>query len=75
MNRTGRVLVALCGGLTVTGALGQDDTAPDLDFLEYLGSWDSTDEEWLAVVEWDGGEEDHRRATDESADEKFDEDQ
>ena len=31
---------------------GED--APDLDFLEYLGSWQESDEEWLAVAEWEG---------------------
>lgn len=31
-----------------------DDDAPDLDFLEYLGSWQESDEEWLAVAEWEG---------------------
>ena len=31
-----------------------DDDAPDLDFLAYLGSWQESDEEWLAVAEWEG---------------------
>ena len=31
-----------------------DDDAPDLDFLEYLGSWQESDEEGLAVAEWEG---------------------
>lgn len=33
--------------------IAQDETAPELDFLEYLGSWQETDEEWLVVSEWD----------------------
>jgi len=33
----------------------QDDpAAPGLDFLEYLGSWQETDEEWVIISEWDG---------------------
>ena len=24
-----------------------DDEQPDLEFLEYLGSWDDSDEDWL----------------------------
>jgi hypothetical protein len=28
-------------------------TAPDLAFLEYLGSWQGDDDEWLAIKEWD----------------------
>jgi hypothetical protein len=27
--------------------------APDLEFLEYLGSWQGDDDEWLAIKEWD----------------------
>ena len=27
--------------------------APDLAFLEYLGSWQGNDDEWLAIREWD----------------------
>ncbi len=30
------------------------DDAPELDFLAYLGSWQESDEEWLAVAEWEG---------------------
>ena len=26
---------------------------PDLAFLEYLGSWQGDDDEWLAIKEWD----------------------
>ncbi len=37
---------------------------PDLAFLEYLGSWQGDDDEWLAIKEWDqdaAPEEDARR--------------
>lgn len=27
--------------------------APDLAFLEYLGSWQGDDDEWIAIKEWD----------------------
>jgi len=29
------------------------DAPPDLEFLEYLGSWQGDDDEWLAIKEWD----------------------
>jgi hypothetical protein len=29
------------------------NAVPDLAFLEYLGSWQGDDDEWLAVKEWD----------------------
>lgn len=38
--------------------------APDLDFLEYLGAWAATDDEWLAIEEWqkDNGNRDGENA-------------
>ncbi|HUQ50818.1 MAG TPA: hypothetical protein VM692_01270 [Gammaproteobacteria bacterium] len=30
----------------------QPPPAPDLDFLEYLGTWAEEDDEWLAIEEW-----------------------
>jgi len=29
------------------------NAVPDLAFLEYLGSWQGDDDEWLAIKEWD----------------------
>jgi hypothetical protein len=37
-------LLALSGGVTA-----EDDELPDVEFLEYLGSWDESDEDWLLV--------------------------
>lgn len=34
-----------------------DDEAPGLDLLAYLGSWQGTDDEWLAVAEWEAEDE------------------
>lgn len=31
--------------------LAADDEVPEMDFLEYLGMWEETDEEWLALEE------------------------
>ncbi len=31
-----------CSGLVIA-----DDEQPDVEFLEYLGSWEETDEDWL----------------------------
>ena len=31
--------------------LAADEELPDLEFLEYLGSWDGTDEDWLLFEE------------------------
>lgn len=37
-------LLGLSGGVTAG-----DDELPDIEFLEYLGSWDESDEDWLLV--------------------------
>jgi hypothetical protein len=49
--------VCALGGLLVALAVRAQDAAPeppgpDLDFLEYLGTWQAEDDEWLAVEEW-----------------------
>ncbi|MDX1561849.1 MAG: hypothetical protein R3305_02940 [Gammaproteobacteria bacterium] len=42
-------------GLAAVGASGpvaaQDDDLPELSFLEYLGSWQDGDDEWLLMAE------------------------
>jgi len=35
-------------------AVAADEELPDLELLAYLGSWLDSDEEWVAVAEWDG---------------------
>ncbi len=50
-------LVALAGGSGVAWAEEEPeviDAALDMEFLEYLGSWDASDEEWMLFA----GEED-----------------
>jgi hypothetical protein len=41
-------LAALVGMFGMAGAAQADDEeAPDLEFLEYLGSWEASDEDWV----------------------------
>jgi len=37
--------------LVAVAAMAQDEETPDLAFLEYLGSWEDSDEDWLVVAE------------------------
>lgn len=30
-----------------SGVVAADDEQPDMEFLEYLGSWEESDEDWL----------------------------
>lgn len=45
-----RLVVLLTMTGLAAGAEAQEDE-PDLGFLEYLGSWQESDEEWLIVAE------------------------
>ena len=43
--------VVAWGLIGVTGIVYADDAeAPDLEFLEYLGSWEESDEDWVALA-------------------------
>jgi len=56
MNRLSRLMIWALGGLCLAGAQAEEaetEGSPDLDFLEYLGSWQDSDEEWLIVSEWE----------------------
>lgn len=45
-----RSLLLAAALLGLSGAAAEaDDTLPDAEFLEYLGSWEASDEEWLLV--------------------------
>jgi len=35
-----------CSGIVVA----DDDVMPDMDFLEYLGSWEESDEDWVLLA-------------------------
>lgn len=42
-----RALLLVCGLCLGAAALAGDEEAPDSEFLEYLGMWEESDEEWL----------------------------
>ncbi len=50
----------LCGIVLCVPALGVEEQAPDLAFLEYLGMWEESDEDWLLVDEETMAENDKR---------------
>ena len=55
-----RRLLAMLGagaGLVVTVHAADEPAPPELDFLEYLGSWQAEDEEWVIEAGWDEEEE------------------
>ena len=55
-------MLCAVGGLWLARAVHAQDakpvppakppTTPDLDFLEYLGTWQENDEEWLVSEQW-----------------------
>lgn len=45
-----RAILLLSCGLCLSGAaLAGEEPAPDVDFLEYLGMWQESDEDWLLL--------------------------
>jgi hypothetical protein len=50
MARTA-LAMSLVAAVIAAPAMAQDDELPDLEFLEYLGSWEEGDEEWLVVAD------------------------
>ncbi len=55
---TALLVGALCLG---TAALAdEEEPAPDAEFLEYLGIWEETDEDWLILDEAQAAEIDRR---------------
>ncbi|HEY5624331.1 MAG TPA: hypothetical protein VIV14_11270 [Gammaproteobacteria bacterium] len=74
VDRLVSYLLGLAAAGVVSSPVAQaEEDAPDLDFLAYLGSWQESDEEWLAVAEWEGAEE-VREETRVAAQRKDDED-
>jgi hypothetical protein len=56
MRRAGWAALTAAGTLALARGVGAQppaETLPDLEFLEYLGSWQADDDEWLAVREWE----------------------
>lgn len=58
MRRFSRAALAL-GCWWLAGAHAQEreqeepEPVPDLDFLEYLGTWAEEDDEWLVIETWE----------------------
>lgn len=48
VNRRAAIACLLLGASL---ALAADEEIPDPDFLEYLGTWEETDEDWLIFKE------------------------
>jgi hypothetical protein len=47
-------VAVLWGLFGCSGVVVADDEQPDMEFLEYLGSWEETDEDWLLFDARDG---------------------
>jgi hypothetical protein len=71
MSAQSRLMLLVAATGVAANALAQDDAAPDLSFLEYLGSWQESDEEWLLIAAMEGEieAEDDSAVTDEEDEE------
>jgi hypothetical protein len=49
MSAKWHVALLICGLCLGTVAAADEEPAPEAEFLEYLGMWELTDEEWLLL--------------------------
>ncbi len=57
-----RGLMMLCGLLICGGvAAAEEEDVPDMAFLEYLGMWEETDEDWQIFEETMTADNEERR--------------
>lgn len=49
-----------CSLLICSLVLAADDELPDMEFLEYLGSWEESDEDWLIFADTNRNAEEER---------------
>jgi hypothetical protein len=57
MMRTLLAMLGAAAGLAGTARAAEEPPVPELDFLEYLGSWQAEDEEWVIEAGWEDDEE------------------
>lgn len=53
VERLTTATVALLCSLGVAAVAAADDELPDMALLEYLGSWDNSDADWMLLVDED----------------------
>ena len=46
-----RAALLLSGAAVIGVAVAEEDQEPDMAFLEYLGMWEETDEDWQLFVD------------------------
>ena len=59
----------MAASLLAAGALAQDGS-PDAEFLEYLGAWEASDEDWMIFTDAADTEDDETAAGDTSGDDR-----
>jgi hypothetical protein len=45
------IALVACGLCLGAGAMAEEEDVPDVEFLEYLGMWQESDEDWLLLEE------------------------
>jgi hypothetical protein len=70
MARREAIVLALGGACLGAQASAQDardaEAPPDLEFLEYLGSWQGEDDEWFVIEQFEKDEAEQRAPKDDT---------
>ena len=69
----GLAALAIMQAAVMPFAGADERDTPDLDLLEYLGSWQGDDQEWLAVSDWDANSDAQGKEPEAPREEKEDE--
>jgi len=49
MSANSTISLVACGLCLGSGALADEQPPPDPEFLEYLGMWEGSDEDWMVL--------------------------
>ncbi|MDH3619344.1 MAG: hypothetical protein OER91_00525 [Gammaproteobacteria bacterium] len=49
MSAESTIALVACGLCFGTVAWAEEEQSPDADFLEYLGMWEESDEDWMVL--------------------------
>jgi len=56
MSADTTIALLACGLCLGAAAIAAEEQAPDADFLEYLGMWQESDEDWLLLEDMQASE-------------------
>ena len=65
-DKRSRLCMSVCCGLLFAASTmaAEEEALPNLELLEYLGSWEASDEDWILLTEVDESEKESKQEGD-----------